>query len=504
MKCLYLLVILLFFSPVLAETDGYNLDEDTEYSDGDIDIVDEEEELPDFEYDQNEDGAGLSMVTAVHENTVVYGRVFYNYISDYSLGRVYIYERIGDTDEFELTAQIPSDREKTNFFGGYVALSENRLFVMNSVYSHTTLNEKKLFVYIKDDVEGWRYYKNIKLPENYEFTSTGFVEDNGNILVSVHNTILGEGVPELFVYSPDDDYVSLKNVTPENFDKDAYLFSFPRGFDISDNTIVATSTSLESEMIKGSTRVHIFEKNSESGEWEEIQTIKSEQTDYVKGYYNIAISGDHFVVHSYLDDAVSVSSVQIFEKKEGSWELVKELLPEDVENNFGYNVSIGDEFAVATDKGYSKSLPFGTTYVFHKDYDPENPEVKLENNWGLYEKFEVTDESVTPLMGAVAVIDGNTLSMGAAPSILKSNNDLNPYIEKLEIPQFSEVQDDEVSDNEIDDTTENTDEIELPDENEIVDNSGNDEAEIKDTSEVSDDNNEASSSESSGCSTIIL
>ena len=355
MKCFYLFAVLLFFSPIFAETDDYNLDEDTEYSDEDIDIVDEEEELPDFEYDQNEDGAGLSMVTAVHENTVVYGRVFYNYISDYSLGRIYIYEQIGETDEFQLSAQIPADREKTNYFGGYVALSEDKLFTLNAIYEQSTINEKKLSFY-KKDVEGWKFYKNIELPENYEFTGGSFVEDNGNILVPVHNTILPEDVPELFVYSPDDDYVSFKNVIPENFDKDAYLFSFPRGFDISENTIVATSTSLMSEIVKGPTRIHIFEKNTESGEWKEVQTIKSEQTDDVKAYYNIAISGDRFIVHSYLDDAVSISSVQIFEKKEGTWELVKELLPEDVENHFGYNVSIGDEFAVATDKGDSKII----------------------------------------------------------------------------------------------------------------------------------------------------
>ena len=143
-----------------------------------------------------------------------------------------------------------------------------------------------------------------------------------------------------------------------------------------------------------------------------------------------------------------------------------------------------------------KSLPFGTTYVFHRDYDPENPEVKLENNWGLFEKYEVTDESVTPLMGSVAVIDGDTLSMGAAPSILKSNDDLTPYIEKLETPKFSETPDNETSDDEVYDSFEKNDDSELPDENTVE---GNDLG-----SETTDNDNVEKESKSSGCSTIIL
>jgi hypothetical protein len=265
------------------------------------------------------------------------------------------------------------------------------------------------------------------------------------------------------------------------------------GFDISDNTIVATSTSMINEFTYGPTSIHIFSKDPESGEWTETQTIKSDSGDLVKAYYNISISGDRFAVHSYLDENLTQGSVQIFENIEGTWELVKEILPpEDAKNHFGYNVSMGDVFAVATDKADSKSLPYGTTYIFHKDYDPENPDTEYKNNWGLFEKYEVTDESVTPLMGSVAVIDGDTLSMGAAPAILKAGDPMTPYIEKLKTPEFKETPDE----------TETPDESEVNDEKEAAD-----EMEIDDSDsveETTDTENNDKKEKSSGCSVMVF
>ena len=480
MKYFWILIAAFMFVPVFADTD-------IEPDDGDIEVTDDyadEEELPDEDFSLEEDGAGLSITTAVNGSTVIYGRVFYNYITDYSRGRIYIYEQIGETDEFALAGQIPSDREKTSYFGGYVGMSENTIFTLNAVYASSTTNEKQLDIYKKDEESVWSHHKTVELPENYGVTGKGFAADNGNVLLPVYNTVINDkSIPELFLYSSDDDYVLYKSIAPANYDKDLYGFSFPMGFDISDNTIVATSTSMKDEFTYGPTSIHIFSKDPESGEWSETQTIKSDSGDLVKAYYNISIFKDRFIVHSYLDENLTQGSAQIFQNREGTWELVKEILPpEDAKNHFGYNVSMGEDFAVATDKGNSKSLPYGTTYVFYKDYSPETPDAKAEDNWGLFKRFEVSDESVAPLMGSVAVIDGDTLSMGAAPTILKSGAPMTPYIEKLETPKFS---------------SETPDESEVNDEKET--NSDSDSVE-----ETTDTENKDKEEKSSGCSVMVF
>jgi len=240
---------------------------------------------------------------------------------------------------------------------------------------------------------------------------------------------------------------------------------------------------LEEEYQSGPTSIHIFSKDPESGEWTETQTITSNFGESVKAYYRVSVSGDRFIVQALLDEELTQGSAQIFQNRGGTWHLIKEILPpEGAKNHFGWNVSMGTDFAVVTDKGNSKSLPYGTTYVFHKDYDPEIPDARTDDNWGLFKKFEVTDESVSPLMGSVAVIDGDTLSMGAAPSIFKKGEQLTPYIEKLSHPKFNE--------------TEENDETETNDDPEKTDN---------DPDEETEDTESVQKKESrSGCSVILL
>ncbi|HPA56233.1 MAG TPA: hypothetical protein PLX56_04435 [bacterium] len=182
MKYLWILIAVFMFVPVFADTD-------IEPDDGDIEVTDDyadEEELPDEDFSLEEDGAGLSITTAVNGSTVIYGRVFYNYITDYSRGRIYIYEQIGETGEFALAGQIPSDREKTSYFGGYVGMSENTIFTLNAVYGNGTTNEKQLDIYKKDEKSVWSHHKTVELPENYDVTGKGFATDNGTVLLPVY------------------------------------------------------------------------------------------------------------------------------------------------------------------------------------------------------------------------------------------------------------------------------------------------------------------------------
>lgn len=488
-SCFCFLIILLTALFIFAEEDV--IGSDLENDDDAIEITDNEvpdvvEEAPDFSVE--EDGAGISVTTSISGSTVVYGRTFYNYITEYSSGRIYVYDQVGETDEFTLSTQIPSYSEQSNLFGGFVAVSGDKLFTLNAIYGQGIANEQQLDIYKKNEETGWEFYKTVEPPENYEIAgSSGFIEDNGNILFSGYSNITRDKyVPQLFISSLDDDYTSFKSVIPENYDKDLYGFFFPKGFDISGDTIVATSTSQIDEFTIGPTSIHIFTRNTEDGTWKETQTIKSNQNERAKAFYRIAISGDRFIVQAFIDDSISTGSAQIFEKRDGLWEFVKELLPDNQvpQDHFGHNVSISGDFAAATDKGDSKSLPFGTTYIFYKDYDPLNPDTRTEGNWGLFKKYEVTEE--TPLMGSVVTLEGDILSMGAAPSILKGNNSLIPYIEKLEDPIFtdsddetgdsddSEIEDTEVNDNisENNDTDSTTEELPDIEENTNTDSSG--------------------------------
>lgn len=487
MKYLFLLMAVIAFFPVFAEEDviGSDLENDEDITET------ADNEVPDFSIE--EEGAGISVTTTIFDKTVVYGRVFYNYITKYSSGRIYVYDQVGETDEFALSSKIPADSEKTDFFGGYVGMSGESIFTLNAIYGEGSTHEKQLDIYKNKEGSGWTQYKTFELPEDYDVTGGGFALDSGIIVMPVYNAAINDkSYTELFVYSSSDEYETYKAVVPENFEKDLYMFNFPVGYDISGDTIVATSTSMKDEFTYGPSSIHIFTKNTETGNWTETQTIVTNDTDPEKAFYNIAISGDRFIVHSYIDDNNSVGYVLIFEKKDGTWELIKRIIPDEsvTGTHFGWNISISGDFAVATDKGDSKSLPFGNTYVFYKDYDPLNPDTRAENNWGLYKKYEVTEE--TPLMGSVVTLEGDILSMGAAPSILKAGSPLIPYIEKLDDPVFtdSETGDIEVSDDTTDEIAQNSD----------ADSTVSDTEETLDTEE----NTVTENKDSSGCSALIF
>jgi len=187
--------------------------------------------------------------------------------------------------------------------------------------------------------------------------------------------------------------------------------------------------------------------------------------------YSISIEGDILIVSAFDYEGAGKGRAIIYEKIENEWQKIKVLAPDssEDENYFGWNVSISGDFAVVTDRKEDKMLPYGTTYVFHRNYNPEDPEIELENNWGLYQKFEVTDESETPMKGALAVLKKETLSLGANPEVNNYvNSKITPYVEKLIPPVFSELPDEDVSEeadeSKVDDMeTPETDDIEIND-----------------------------------------
>lgn len=420
------------------------------------------------------EGDAFSISTDVEGNTVVYGRVYYNYIDSTSQGRIFIYEKSGD--ELVLEKEIPEGQEDNgDLFGGMIDISGDTIFSSNSVFGISTLNDKKVDVYMKTD-DGWNLFKTILPPEEYstgEFSGAIFASmisaDGTNLLVSANKGT--DDASDILVYSKSDDYSTYKTISPV-IEESYSRFFFPKGFDISENRIAATSASFINDFTYGPNFIYIFDLNEESGEWEESNRIEVDYQNPVDSFgYSISIEGDILIVSAFDYEGTGKGRAIIYEKIENEWQKIKVLAPDssEDENYFGWNVSISGDFAVVTDRKEDKMLPYGTTYVFHRNYNPEDPESGIENNWGLYQKFEVTDESETPMKGALAVLKKETLSLGADPEVNNYvNSKITPYVEKLIPPVFTELPDEDVSE-EADESI--VDDMETPeaDDNEIND-----------------------------------
>ena len=443
------------------------------------------------------DGDAFSISTDVEGNTVVYGRVYYNHIDSTSQGRVFIYENSGE--ELVLVKEIPEGEEDNgDYFGGMVALSGDELFVSNYVSGFLDFNEKKVEVYRKTD-DGWNYQKTIVCPEEYsetEYTNAMFAQPmdaNGGKLIAVANKGVSDK-SDILVYSAEDDYVSYKVISPvieENYNR----YFFPTSLGISGNMIVATAGSLLTESEIGPNFIHIFTLNDETGEWDETQRI---QVDYENPTdtlgLSVSIDDSRFIVTAFSYEGASLDRALIFEKIENEWKQIKVLAP-DVDpqgksSSFGWNVSISGDFAVVTDRAESIWMPYGNTYIYHRNYNPEDPEIELENNWGLYQKFEMTEESLMTMKGAVAVLKNNLLSLGADPGVNNYvNSKITPYVERLIPPVFSELPDEDVSE-EADESI--VDDMETPEADDI---------------EINDDDVQAvekDKSSGSSCSAVII
>ena len=259
------------------------------------------------------------------------------------------------------------------------------------------------------------------------------------------------------IYSADDDYSSFKTIKDPGREGCSRFF-FPKSASIYEDNIVVSATCFIDDLTVGNPSLHFYIFDAEKKEWVKDSVIVVEEVGQTQIFGNsLSLSGDYLLVSAREAGENKNGAALIYHKNERGWYVVKTLKPDENENTtyFGWNVSLDGEWAVVTDRTEDKHYPFGTTYAFHRRYNPEDPETAYPENWGLYEKYENNENDPEELKGAVMSIDSGNLSMGAAPAI--DGKKITPYFEELKLPVFTAVNDD---DQEVDDEDTDVNDVE--------------------------------------------
>ncbi|MFI4915768.1 MAG: GC-type dockerin domain-anchored protein [Phycisphaerales bacterium JB060] len=144
----------------------------------------------------------------------------------------------------------------------------------------------------------------------------------------------------------------------------------------------------------------------------------------------VAVSGDVAVVGAWLADGVAVDAgtAYVYERSDGEWQFVTELVADDgaLEDRFGYSVAIeGDTIVVGAITGGED----GAAYVYERDGDA----------WPQTAKLTASDASGTGEFGSAIAIDGDTMLIGDTGS---QSNDLRTgaaYVFELTAGSWTET-----------------------------------------------------------------
>ncbi|KPA12837.1 Dystroglycan-type cadherin-like domain protein, partial [Candidatus Magnetomorum sp. HK-1] len=144
---------------------------------------------------------------------------------------------------------------------------------------------------------------------------------------------------------------------------------------------------------------YIFKRNGTS--W--TQEAKLTASDgYVSDDFgtSVSISNDYAIVGAQYNDAVASNSgaAYIFKRSGSTWNQVEKLVADDggVNNYFGRNVSIKDDYAIVPAYGHDLPIPgCGTAYVFKR----------VESNWINIKKLTASDAETGDNLGAGVAID---------------------------------------------------------------------------------------------------
>ncbi len=177
-----------------------------------------------------------------------------------------------------------------------------------------------------------------------------------------------------------------------------------------------------SNYIFNSGSAYIFERDSATGTWSQVQKIVASDRDAIDYFgYAVSISGEIAIVGAYNDENFigannmsGAGSAYFFERDSatGSWNQVQKVVASDrdIDDNFGHAVAISGSRAIVG--AYQEDAPTGTTalsdagaaYIFERN---------SSGSWAEVKKLVASDRDADDYFGYAVAISGGYAIVGA-------------------------------------------------------------------------------------------
>jgi hypothetical protein len=361
---------------------------------------------------RSNDNFGQSL--SINGNNAIVGASGHDIIDEnktiFNAGSAYIFERDSISGKWNyLQKLVPRDFDSGNLFGDNVVISDNYAIITSTFDSKNEQGINYLdgsgsvYIFEKDNKSGlWNEVQKIVASDRDENDNFGIsIAINGNTLAvgaafedqDENGKNILESAGSTYIFEKD----SITKVWEQKqkivaSDRDEYDM-FGWSLSISQNYLIIGARG-EDENVEGagsfseSGSVYIFEKDSISGLWNEVQKIVSSDRDENDWFgSSLSIDKDYFVVGAMLDDDNNFDSdslngsgsAYIYKRNnEGLWEEVQKIVASNRKERyyFGSSVSIyGNLISI----GAPSEISFGgfnydgkgAAYIFKRDSEIE-------------------------------------------------------------------------------------------------------------------------------------
>jgi hypothetical protein len=285
-----------------------------------------------------------------------------------SRGAVYIYEKQrGGVGKYTEMAVLRGP-SKGSAFGDSVAISGEWIAV-GAPWQRNDTGAVHMYHILKTNGTQINVTKfaTITASERTEHSNFGgTVAMDGNILV-----VGADGAASVYIFglSPVNNKWSELSKLRYNNETAVAHSEFGSSVDISDDIVVVGTVNANMAFVYQASADNI-------GNWSQVATLIPSNKNIQNFGYSVAISGDYIVVgdHENGDSDAGAGIVFVYNKVDGEWTEVAQLVPEDpaADEWFGSAVSISEDAStIAVGSASRGSGSIGTTYLFHKEESPD-------------------------------------------------------------------------------------------------------------------------------------
>lgn len=316
-------------------------------------------------------------------------------------GSVYVFELDADDAWVEVQKLTASDASEGNSFGISVSINADRMVVGSE---GNDVSSGAAYIFERNDDGVWVEIQKLAASDASENDLFGVsVSTSGNYAIIGafrDDNIAGTDAGAAYIFERNDAgvWTEVQKVMAS---------------DASENDLFGISVSIDgntaivgAQYNDDSGSAYVFER-SDAGVWTEIQEIVSADGEWDDRFgVSVSIKGNYVIIGAqYSDDDGSESgSAYIFEKDvDGIWTEVQKLTASDADADdvFGVSVSIDGDYAIVGSE-YNDEL--GSAYVFQRDVD---------GTWAEVQKITASDADVDDTFGYSVSISENFAIVGA-------------------------------------------------------------------------------------------
>ena len=357
-------------------------------------------------------GDWFGFSVSVYNNTAVIG-AYYDDDNGSNSGSAYVFEKNSTSGNWmQKEKLLASDGAAYDRFGNSVSVYNNTAVIGAYKDNSNGSNSGSAYVFEKNSTGHWTQKEKLLASDgagNDFFGSSVSVYNNTAVIGAYHDDDNGSNSGSAYVFE--------KNSTGHWMQKEKLLASdgatddwFGRSVSVYNNTAVIGAYG-DDDNGSSSGSAYVFEKNSTSGNWTQMEPVKLIASDGAADDlfgFSVSVYNNTAVIGAYNDDdnGPNSGSAYVFEKNStsGNWTQKEKLLASDgvAIDRFGRSVSVYNNTAVIG-ANYG-DVGSGSAYVFEKN---------SSGNWMQKQKLTASDGAVFDYFGRSVSVYNNTAVIGA-------------------------------------------------------------------------------------------